>query len=222
MTSNPSWLDTTAYPFTPKTFTAPDGRMSYVDEGEGDVIVMVHGTPTWSFLYRHLIRDLSAGYRVIAPDNLGFGLSEHPDGYSYRPQDQARNLTALIDSLNLPAFTLVVHDFGGPIGLSYAVERPEQIKRLVLLNTWMWSLADDREKVMVGRMLGSPLGGFLYRRFGFSANVILPSAYGDKAKLTPEIHAQYKAPLATPAERESTFAYARALMDSADWYDGLW
>ncbi len=100
---------------------------------------MVHGTPTWSFMYRHLIRDLSPRYRCIAPDHLGFGLSDRPAGWSYRPEDQARNLARLIETLGLKDLTLVVHDFGGPIGLAYALDHPENVRRLVLFNTWMWS-----------------------------------------------------------------------------------
>src|SRR5512133_3021901 len=110
-------LDRSEYPFASHYLQLPMGRMHYIDEGHGSPIVMVHGTPTWSFLYRHLVKRLAADYRCLAPDNLGFGLSNKPAGWSYTPQAHADNLRAFIESLGLRDVTLVVHDFGGPIGL---------------------------------------------------------------------------------------------------------
>ena len=95
--------------------------MHYVDEGQGPPLVFVHGTPDWSFVWRHLIKALSPRYRCIAPDNLGFGLSDKPRDASYAPPEQAANLRQLIEHLGLRDITLVLHDFGGPFGLSYAI-----------------------------------------------------------------------------------------------------
>jgi len=103
---------------------------------------MVHGTPTWSFLYRHLIRDLSPRYRCVAPDHLGFGLSDRPPGWSYRPETR-RAISRGSSRRSAQDLTLVVHDYGGPIGLAYALDHPENVRRLVLFNTWMWSFAGD-------------------------------------------------------------------------------
>jgi len=154
----PAWVDRREYPFEPRTLDVDGGRLSYVDEGEGAPIVMVHGTPTWSFLYRHLIRSLKERHRCMVPDHLGFGLSDRPRGWSYRPEDQARNLARLIETLALKDLTLVVHDYGGPIGLAYAIDHPENVCRLVLFNTWMWSWAGDRRMEWSGRILGRYLG----------------------------------------------------------------
>jgi pimeloyl-ACP methyl ester carboxylesterase len=125
------WLDRSVYPFKPRYLQVSGGRMHYVDEGRGDPILMVHGTPTWSFVYRHLIRDLSRDYRVVAVDHLGFGLSDKPENGPYRPQQLASNLRTVIDQLQLRGFSLAVHDFGGPIGLSYAIEEPANVRALV-------------------------------------------------------------------------------------------
>jgi len=217
-----NWLDPNEYPFTSRYVNVPEGRMHYVDEGSGDTILMVHGTPTWSFLYRHLIRGLRDHYRVIAPDNLGFGLSDKPAGYSYRPADQARNLRAFIAALDLRDLTLMVHDFGGPIGLSYALEQPENIRRLVLFNTWLWPLQSDFQKVVIGQFLSSPLGRLLCLRFNFEVNVIVPLAYGDRSSLTRAIHNQYRYPLRDPIARRAVWIYARELLQSRDWYGTLW
>src|SRR6185437_9468981 len=138
---NDAWVDRRSYPIQSRSLEVDGGRMHFVDEGEGRPLVLVHGTPTWSFLFRHLIADLSRDHRVIALDHIGFGLSEKPERWGYRPADHAKNLAMLIDRLGLKDITLVVHDFGGPIGLSYAVEHPENVSALVLFNTWMWSLA---------------------------------------------------------------------------------
>src|SRR5690349_10562936 len=139
--SPPVWLDRQAYPFTPRRLKLAAGTVSYLDEGRGDPLLFVHGTPTWSFEYRHLIRALAPRHRCIAPDHLGFGLSERPADLPYTPEAHARVLAEFVDKLGLGRFTLVVHDFGGPIGLPLALDHPERVRGLVLLNTWMWSFA---------------------------------------------------------------------------------
>jgi haloalkane dehalogenase len=214
----PPWVDRREYPFEPRALDVGAGRLSYVDEGQGSPIVMVHGTPTWSFLYRHLIRELRPRYRCVAPDHLGFGLSDRPPGWSYRPEDQARNLARLIDSLALKDLTLVVHDYGGPIGLAYALEHPDNVRRLVLFNTWMWSFAGDRRIERVGRILGGRLGRFLYERLGFSVRVMLRHAIADRRRYAREIERHYLKAL----DGYATWIYAREVLGSSDWYDGLW
>jgi haloalkane dehalogenase len=217
----PTWLDRAEFPFAPHWLDVGPGRLHYVDEGEGRPIVMVHGTPTWSFLYRHLIKAFLPQHRCVAPDLLGFGLSDRPETASYRPEDQARRLAALIDTLGLKDFTLVVHDFGGPIGLAYAIEHPDRVRSLVLFNTWMWSLAGDRRFVWMGRILGSGLGRVLYERFGFSVNVLWRNALADRARYTRAIRRHYTGPQGR-GRRHATWVYARALLGSSVWYDALW
>jgi haloalkane dehalogenase len=220
--ADPQWLDRAQYPFAPHYIDVDGGRMHYVDEGEGPPVVLVHGTPTWSFLYRRVIAELSGRYRCIAPDNIGFGLSEKPAGWGYRPEDHARNLRILVERLDLRGVTLVVHDFGGPIGLSYAVERPENVRALVLFNTWLWSLADEPSVARGARILGGPLGRVLYERLNVSPRFMMRAAWGDRSTLTPALHRHYTAPLATPRDRHSTWVLARELLGSSGWYESLW
>ena len=220
--SNATWIDRNDYPFASHYFQTPAGRMHYLDEGSGSPVVMVHGTPTWSYLYRDLIRKISRHHRVIAADNLGFGLSDKPEGWSYRPQDHARNLELLIGHLGLRDITLVVHDFGGPIGLSYAVAHPQNVARLVLFNTWMWSLRGNTMVEKGSGFFGGGLGKFLYTKMNFSPKVLLKSFYGDKSKLTPNIHRHYLAPFASSSDRMSTWIFAKELIGSSDWFNGLW
>src|SRR3954469_6547677 len=92
----PAWLDRDAYPFTPRRLRLPEGTLSYVDEGEGPPILFVHGTPTWSFEYRHLIRALARTPRCVAVDLLGFGLSERPPGFAYTPEAHAAVLAGFV------------------------------------------------------------------------------------------------------------------------------
>lgn len=221
-TREPAWLNRTLYPFTSRYFHSADGVMHYVDEGSGPAVVFVHGTPTWSFLYRHLIASLSARHRVVAVDHLGFGLSDKPASAPYEPIDHARRLTSLLDSLELSSITLVLHDFGGPIGLATALDRPELIERIVLFNSWMWPLDDDPAVARGAKVAGSPIGRLLYRYLNFPVKALMPRVMGDRRVLTREIHRHYAAPLGTPNERAGTWAFARALLDSSAWYQELW
>ncbi len=217
----PAWLDTREYPFLSRAVEIDGLRVHYVDEGDGPTVLFVHGLPTWSFLWRHLIAGLRDRYRCVALDLPGFGLSDKPPGDAYRPEDQARRLTAFVDALGLKDLALVVHDFGGPIGLPLALDRPDAVRRLVLFNTWMWSLADDRQYARVGRLLGSSLGRVLYERAGLSVNVVWRHAVRDP-RYTRAVHRQYAAPLAEPAARHATWIYARELLGSSAWYEALW
>lgn len=219
--SPPGWVDRALYPFPSRWSDTADGRMHYVDEGEGPAILMVHGTPTWSFLFRELIADLSTDHRVVAADHLGFGLSEKPEDAPYRPEDHAARLSGLVDRLGLRDLTLVVHDFGGPIGLARALERPDEIRALVLFDTWLWSL-EGTPAVKASRFFSTPVGRFLYTRLNLSPRVLLKTAFADKAKLTPEIHRHYLRPFPRAAERRAPWELARALAGSTEWYAELW
>jgi haloalkane dehalogenase len=217
----PAWLDRSEYPFAAHTLEVDGGRMHYVDEGNGPTVVMVHGTPTWSFLYRHLIKYLSQDYRCIAMDHLGFGLSDKPTTWSYRVADHAHNLATLIDCLDLKDLTLVVHDFGGAIGLDYALNHPENVKGLVLFNTWMWPF-DDPAAIRVSKLMHGPIGKLLYTRLNFSPRVIVKAAWGDKRTLTAALHRHYTAVHATPQERYGMWVLAREVLDAGRWWQSQW
>lgn len=125
------------YPFKQNFYSlSADGvRMHYIDEGAGVPIIMVHGNPTWSFFYRDVVKKLSAGFRCIVPDHIGCGLSDKPQHYDYSLETHIQNLKALIDHLGLKEFHIIVHDWGGPIGLSAALANITQLKKVVILNT---------------------------------------------------------------------------------------
>jgi haloalkane dehalogenase len=216
-----TWIDRDLYPFRPHHLDTADGRMHYVDEGAGPVVLLVHGTPTWSFLFRGLISELSRDHRVIAPDHLGFGLSDKPADVPYRPEDHAARLSRFIERLGLEDITLVVHDFGGPIGLSYAVERPANVRALAIMNTWMWSL-EGTTAARAGRFFSTPVGRVLYTRLNFSPRVMMPAAFADRTALTRQIHRHYLRPFGGRADRMAAWAFARALVASGEWYERVW
>lgn len=220
----PSWVDRDLYPFAPRTFTTEHGRMAYLDEGPRDApaVLLVHGTPTWSFEWREVVRMLAPHRRVIAPDHLGFGLSDKPaDGAVLTPAAHATRLRALVTHLDLRDVTLVVHDFGGPIGLPLALEGGP-IASVVMMNTWMWSTADDPGVVRLNRLLSGPIGRFLYLSMNVSPRLLLPSVLGDRAILTKALHAQFLAPFPTPESRTGLYALARALGGENAYYGALW
>jgi haloalkane dehalogenase len=219
----PEWLDREAYPFQSRWDDGTGPQLHYVDEGAGDVVLFVHGTPTWSFEFRHLITTLAATHRCIAPDHLGFGLSDRPPGADYSPKAHAERLAAFVTHRGLDRFTLVVHDYGGPIGLPLALSRPSPVQRLVLMNTWMWPFDDDRDMVRKGRFAGGALGRCLYKYANASLRLLMPSAYGDRKKLTKAIHRQYLEVFRERSARvEVLHALARAILESRSYYAALY
>lgn len=217
-----SWVDPTLYPFKNNFLQLEAGNMHYVDEGKGDVILFVHGTPTWSFLYRDFIRELSKGYRCIAADHIGFGLSDKPKHFAGTPQDHADNLRQLIEHLDLKNITLVVHDFGGPIGLSYAISNPKNVKTIVMFNTWLWETKENKDAQKIDRILHSGLGNFLYLNTNFSPTVLLKKAFYDKSLLSKKVHNHYKKPFPNRNSRYGLLNLGKSLIGSSDWYGKLW
>lgn len=216
------WIDRNEYPFASHHFQTAAGKLHYVDEGDGEVVVMLHGNPAWSFLYRKLIKRLSPHYRCIAPDHIGFGLSDKPANWSYLPEEHAKNLAALIDHLGLRNITLVVGDWGGPIGMSYAVTHPANVKRLIVTNSWAWPVNRDFHYVSFSAFMGGPIGRFLIRRFNFFAAAFMRAAFGDKSKLSEHAHQHYKNALPTAASRKGSYVFPRQIVASTPWLAQLW
>jgi haloalkane dehalogenase len=219
---NPIWLDKNEYPFRHNFFQTPSGTLHYVDEGEGEPVIFLHGNPSWSFQFRNVIKALSGAYRCIAPDHLGFGLSDKPPAWSYLPEDHAKNLDMFLESLDLHNMTLVVGDWGGPIGLSYAIRHPERIRNIVLTNTWLWSVRGDWYYQVFSKLMGGPVGRWLIVHRNFFAATLMRSMFGSKSLLTPEIHRQYIAPLARPEERKGCAVFPGQITGSSEWLQALW
>jgi len=164
------------YPNAPKRFDRGNGiNLSYLDAGPADAepVLMVHGNPSWSYYWRHLVNGLQDNYRCIVPDHVGMGLSDKPADrdYAYTLQSRVDDLDKLIDSLDLKRkITLAVHDWGGMVGFAWALKHPERIARLVILNTASFPLPKTKKlpwQIAIGRV--PVLGAVLIRGFNFFA-----------------------------------------------------
>ena len=202
----PDWR--TLYPFQSHWMTTADGhRIHYLDEGSGCPTVMVHGNPTWSFMYRNLIPAANAaGLRAIAPDNLGMGLSDKPQEWPYHLQNHIDNLTRLIDEeLKLPEVNLVMHDWGGGIGMGYAVAHPEKVRKLVLMNTAAYRAPTYPRRIALAK---TPLlGAFLVRGLNLFVEGALRMA--PAKPLPPEVREGFRAPYDSWRNRIATQRYVQ-------------
>lgn len=217
-----SWLNKDEYPFESKYFETAHGKMHYVDVGRGLPIVFVHGNSSWSFEYRHLIKKLSEKYRCIAMDHLGFGFSDKPRDFSYKPEAHSENLKMLIQFLGLNDISLYVGDWGGPIGLSYAVKHPDKVKNLIITNTWAWSVKNDWYYRLFSGFVGGKLGRYLIRKRNFFAKDIVKQCFGDKSILTQDIHNHYILPLKDVEDRQGNMVLPKEIINASAWLDFIW
>ena len=168
--SLPSWLKQ-LYPYDSHFVRLGRWNCHYLDEGQGEPVVMVHGNPAWSFMYRHLVDGLRDRFRVIVPDHIGCGLSDHPDrqDYSFTLDQRARDLEDFLDSVQLDRpVSLVVHDWGGLIGCAYATRYPDRISRIVVLNTAAFHLPRGKDLNRILRWCrSSRLAAFMILRLNF-------------------------------------------------------
>lgn len=216
----PAWLDRVAYPFAIRRVDVGDGSLAVTEVGSGPTVVFAHGTPTWSFEWRHLLRALSTTHRCVAVDHLGFGLSERPPGADYAPEAHARRFRLALERLGVERYTLVAHDFGGPIALDGALDQPEQLERVVLLNTFAFPFDAPRDRRLAW-LAGTRLWRLLYRHMNLSF-AIARSAWGQGPR-PPEVWAQYAARFADASAREQVlFALARSLGGSSVFFQSLW
>ncbi|HZX30307.1 MAG TPA: alpha/beta fold hydrolase [Rhodocyclaceae bacterium] len=208
------------FPFESRYRNIHGARIHYVDEGDGPVLFMVHGNPTWSFLYRHLILGLRHRFRCIAVDLPGFGLSETPAGFGFRPEEHAARVAALLAELQIEGGTLIAHDWGGPIGLAAAFAQPGRLTRFVLGNTWAWPVNGIWHFEWFSRLMGGPVGRFGARRFNLFVNGVLPAAMR-RGPLPEAVLAAYRAPLQPAERRTGTHAFPRCITASRDFLAGL-
>lgn len=179
------------YPFAPHRFTWQGVEVHFVDEGTGPPVVLFHGEPTWSFLYRHIIPPLvAAGFRAIAPDYPGFGKSDKPTDPDFYTYDGLRAaMLALADELDLTDATAVVQDWGGPIGLGVAVARPDRFRRLSILNTGLFTGGGGSNPAF------DAWRGFVAANSDLPIGLIMANAA--RATWALEVFAAYEAPFPT-------------------------
>lgn len=180
--------DPQLYPFTSRWFDSSRGRMHYVDEGTGPTLLLCHGNPTWSFLYRDVIVALRGHFRCIAPDHLGFGLSQRPTNFGYTAAEHAAVLGELIDHLGLDGYLSMGQDWGGPISLAAAIDRADRVAGVVLGNTWFWP-ADLAMRIFSAVMSSPPLQYAILRHNFFVERLMPPGA---ARRLSPAAMAHYR------------------------------
>jgi haloalkane dehalogenase len=210
----PDWLDTTLFPFE-NHYREIDGNIvHYLDEGSGPVLLLLHGNPTWSFLYRHIIKDLSTQFRCIALDYPGFGLSTARSGYTFKPEQHSAVVEKFVTTMELSGIRLMVQDWGGPIGLGFAGRRPDLIHSLIIGNTWAWPTQGIRQ-AMFSRIAGNPFSRWLIRRFNAFVVWVMPA--GVNHALSPAEKAAYRGPFPTPASRRPTAIFPYEVLASHDY-----
>ncbi|KRG46910.1 alpha/beta hydrolase [Stenotrophomonas panacihumi] len=200
------------YPAHPQRFEVRPGlSMSYLDEGprDGEVVVMLHGNPSWSYLWRNLVAGLSDRYRCIVPDHIGMGLSDKPDDsrYEYTLQSRVDDVTALLDHLGITGpITLAVHDWGGMIGFGWALSHAAQVKRLVVTNTAAFPMPAAKRmpwQIALGR--DWKIGEWIIR--GFNAFSAGASWIGVEQRMPADVRRAYVAPYDTWAHRIATIRF---------------
>lgn len=222
MSRSVDWTFDGTWPFEPKWHEAPEGKMHFVDEGarDGRPVVLVHGNPTWGYLYREFIPALvAAGNRAIVPDHLGFGRSEKPgEPDLYRVTRHAQRLEALLESLDLRGAVLVAHDWGGPTGLPWAARHPDRVAGLFLVNTLAHSFR--REVLPAGRqrvplplplhLFRTPaLGELLVQGLDAFKPLMFRLAIERKERLTPPVRRAYRDVHRGWSERAAMLMFAR-------------
>lgn len=209
-------IDKKPYPFKSRYQILKDGtRIHYVDEGKGPVILMLHGNPTWSFLYRNMIKELCSDFRCVAPDLSGFGKSESAPNFDFKAASHAKLIVEFVEHLQLKNIILIGQDWGGPIGLNLAIIKPENIKGTVLGNTWGWPLKGQLRFEMFSWVNGSFLGRSMAFLFNGVWSVFM--RFGFHKKVSKQVMQMYAAPFKGRSRRKQTSIFPRELIKAYDF-----
>lgn len=214
--ARPDWFDERLFPYASHWLDVAGTRVHYVDEGEGPTLLLLHGNPTWSFLYRDLVAGLQDRFRCVALDYPGFGLSEAPDGYGFTIREHVEVVESFVEALDLTDVTLMVQDWGGPIGFAVATRHPERFSRFVVGNTWAWPVLSDLPKRWFSRLLGGPLtGSLLSQRLNLFVNLFLRGGHR-RRYLTDAEMAMYRGPFPTVASRRPVRVMPEQIVGATD------
>jgi haloalkane dehalogenase len=208
----PPWLPEALYPFRSRYLQVGPAWVHYIDEGTGPTLLLLHGNPTWSFLYREIVKGLRDDFRCVALDYPGFGLSAPPAGYGFTPAEHADVVERFVEQLDLNAITMMVQDWGGPIGFAVAIRHPDRFTRFVIGNTWAWPKGDAQTQVF-SRLLGSPLGGYLIQHHNIFVERIMPAGVR-RTRLPDAVMDAYRGPFPTPASRRPMQIFPREILAS--------
>jgi haloalkane dehalogenase len=210
--TRPAWVPGDLYPFESHYADVAGSLVHYVDEGSGPPLLLLHGNPTWSFLYRDIVKGLRDRYRCIAVDYPGFGLSMAAPGYGFTPAEHAGVLEQLVLRLDVTDVTMMVQDWGGPIGFAVATRHPDRFAAFVIGNTWAWPKSDPGTQLF-SRLLGGPIGRRLIAQRNVFVERILPGGVRRRT-LPEEVMDAYRGPFPTPASRRPTAVFPREILGS--------
>jgi haloalkane dehalogenase len=211
-TPDERFTDLPDFPFAPHYLELEGLRMHYLDEGQGEPILLLHGEPTWSFLYRRMIPRLRARFRCVAPDYIGFGRSDKwTDVGAYSIARHLEFVEGFVAALDLRRITVVVQDWGGPLGLFYAIRHPERMARLVILNTGL--LSGDLETLTPGLQSWRE---YVSRTADLPVGLILKRSIAKRYELAPEVVAAYDAPFPTPQSKAGARAFPALIPTTPD------
>jgi haloalkane dehalogenase len=208
--ARPPWVDDDLLPHTSRFLEVDGCDVHLLDEGEGPVLLLLHGNPTWSFLYRDLIAELRTSFRCIAPDYPGMGLSTARAGYQFGPEEHARVIRSLVERLDLQDVTLVVQDWGGPIGMAAAAADPARYVRIVAGNTWWWPLSDVRTRAF-SWVMGGPIGTVAHQRLNAFVEQVIPRAHTLRKPGEREM-AMWRGPYPDAASRRPTHVFPERIV----------
>src|SRR5215212_778688 len=216
--ARPPWVPDELFPFQSHYADLAGSRVHYIDEGSGPPLLLLHGNPTWSFLYRNIITGLRDRYRCIAVDHPGFGLSSAAPGYGYTPAEHADVLEQLVLRLSISDVTMMVQDWGGPIGFAVAARHPERFAAFVIGNTWAWPKADLKTQLL-SRLLGGAIG----RRLILNRNLFVEGALGRgvRTPLPDRVMDAYRGPYPTPGSRWPTAVFPHEILASRPLLAGV-
>jgi haloalkane dehalogenase len=214
--ARPFQVDASEYPFSDHWLDYRDGYLHYVDEGRGPTVLLLHGNPTWSYVYRNVIKLLRGECRLVAPDYPGFGMSKAPSGYTFTPREHSEAVAELVQRLGLTDLVVVVQDWGGPIGMAYSVGHRDNLRGLVVMNTWAWP-ASGPMQVFSLTMGGWPLGYWLQTRRNYFAKSMLPDGIVQKGSVTETFRRAYTDPFPTPESRIPTWVFPRQIRKARPW-----
>jgi haloalkane dehalogenase len=208
--TRPPWLRESLFPFESRYASVGGARVHYVDEGSGPPLLLLHGNPTWSFLYRELITGLRDRFRCIAPDLPGFGLSRAAPGYGFTAAEHAEVLEQLVLHLDLEDVTMMAQDWGGPLGFAVATRHPDRFAAFVIGNTWAWPKSDPGTQLF-SRLMGGRVGGLLILRRNAFVERIIPGGVR-RTTLPEEVMDAYRGPFPTPRSRRPMHVFPREIL----------
>jgi haloalkane dehalogenase len=208
-------VPTALFPVEHQFLDLDGARIHYVDEGSGETLLLLHGNPSWCFLYRKIIAALKSDFRCVAMDYPGYGMSDAPPGYGFTPREHSAVLERFVDRLGLRDLTIMVQDWGGPIGLGLAGRRPELVRALIIGNTWAWPLSGERRIRLFSWVMGGPIGWSLTWAFNFVPKVFF--ARGLAQKTAPAVREMYLAPWRDRARRRAAVIAPRQLVKASPY-----